>query len=69
MEKCQRKRATRSHKKRSGKQVKYYLDIDVIIEYLKDKNSASARLILEFKDEVAITTITLYELYYGPMGR
>jgi len=47
--------------------VKYCLDTDVVIEFLKDRNSPASKLILRFRDEVAITSITLYELYYGPL--
>jgi len=46
--------------------VRFCLDTNVVIEYLKDKNSPAAKLILSLKKEVAITSITLYELYYGP---
>lgn len=45
--------------------VNYCLDTDVVIESLKDKDSPAAQLILMLRNEIAITSITLYELYYG----
>ncbi len=47
--------------------VKYCLDTDVVIEFLKNRDSPAAKLVLMLKDEIAITSITLYELYYGPL--
>ncbi|MEX0567998.1 MAG: type II toxin-antitoxin system VapC family toxin [Candidatus Njordarchaeota archaeon] len=34
---------------------------------MKNRDSPAAKLVLMLKDEIAITSITLYELYYGPL--
>ena len=47
--------------------VNYCLDTDVVIESLKDRDSSSAKLMLLLRNKIAITSITLYELYYGPL--
>ena len=47
--------------------VNYCLDTDVVIESLKDRDSSSAKLMLLLRNQIAITSITLYELYYGPL--
>jgi len=38
-----------------------------VIESLKDRDSSSAKLMLLLRNQIAITSITLYELYYGPL--
>jgi len=45
------------------------LDTNVVIEYLKNKKSASAQFILSARNKVklCITSINLYELFFGPM--
>ena len=44
------------------------LDTDVIIEFLKDRDSMASKLIRELRDRARffVTSITVYELLYGP---
>ena len=46
----------------------FCLDTDVIIEFLKDKDSPASRFINEAKNkaQLFVTAITVYELLYGP---
>lgn len=49
--------------------MEFCLDTDVIIEFLKDKGSESSELIQKSKSGIKLdtTSITVYELFYGPM--
>ena len=49
--------------------LEFCLDTDVIIEFLKDRDSMASKLIRELRDRARffVTSITVYELLYGPI--
>ena len=49
-------------------ELELYLDTNIIIEFLKDKDSPAGKLVTRSRDAVQffITAITVYELLYGP---
>ncbi len=48
--------------------LEFCLDTNVVIEFLKDRNSAASKFINKSKNKARlfVTSITVYELFYGP---
>jgi tRNA(fMet)-specific endonuclease VapC len=45
--------------------VKYLLDTDTLVEFFRDRGNVAARLAAHPLDELAVSSVSLAELYYG----